>query len=528
MDQAEHHGACHLWGQTKTDIRRQPGRRCLLPTAAARLLATRKRTGSDPSGASVSRMDSEDPIKRTYEALVANALALPWTRSPGVLGFGIGVRSTNGQGGAERCLKVFVDRKRPLSTLSDPVPRSLRLTDCDETVSVDVEALPRLVPHGATLASRQADAPRNAIRADRPDAPWGSYGFLLRHRFDGRSYLLGSGHVLASGAAPAVGDGLVLSDQDRRHRTAARLTAWTTPLPSDDGYPNVADAAIAEIDHPRAVDRLSWALPTGLSGDIRSGMHLRLAGAASGTQPLTVLCERATLAVDMALPGLGRRRVGFRDQVLCRGTSQPGDSGAGILNDRGRAVGLHTWGPELAPAGASGDLCGFTPITTVLETLTRNRELDLITEADVITMPLDRPPVDDLDDAIDLVARTLYGEARREPPETRLAIAEVVYNRALQRSPRFGMSVEAVCRQPDQFSCWNPGDPNRNRTLSISLRDPEIADCVTIARDLVAGRVGGLTLGADHYHHRRVSPYYSREHAPCAQIGNYLFFNDIS
>ena len=143
-------------------------------------------------------------------------------------------------------------------------------------------------------------------------------------------------------------------------------------------------------------------------------------------------------------------------------------------------------------------------------------------------MPLDRPPVDDLDDAIDLVARTLYGEARREPPETRLAIAEVVYNRALQRSPRFGMSVEAVCRQPEQFSCWNPGDPNRNRTLSISLRDPEIADCVTIARDLVSGRIGGLTLGADHYHHRRVSPHYAREHAPCAQIGNYLFFNDIS
>ncbi|WPZ33474.1 cell wall hydrolase [Thalassobaculum sp. OXR-137] len=437
------------------------------------------------------------------------------------------MRQTAGRHDGARCLKVFVSQKRPSRALDAPAPAFLTLPASDIRIPIDVEALPPLLPRGGVLPSGAPGADLNAVKADRQGAPWGSYGYLMRHRFDGRTYLVGSGHVLAGGPEPQVGDRLMISDGTGNGRPAARLVAWTTPVPSEAGYPNTVDAALAEIVRPEAAARLTGRLPTGVSGDIRSGMHLHLTGAASGRQRTMVVCERATLAVDADVPGLGRRRVGFRDQALCRAVTRPGDSGGSLLNDRGRAVGLHGWGNRDGADEGRSDISVFTPIAPVLDTFAKHHDLDLLTDMDVITMPLDRPPVDDLDDAIDLVARTLYGEARREPAETRFAIAEVVYNRAIKRSPRFGLSVEAVCRQPDQFSCWNPGDPNRGRTLSISLKDPEIADCVTIARDLVAGRVGGLTLGADHFHHRRVSPYYSREHAPCAQIGNYVFFNDI-
>lgn len=473
-------------------------------------------------------MNDADPIAAAFEFLTAgDGTIAGWARGETVLGFGIGLRQTDGLHSDERCLKVFVDRKRPRHRLAAPVPASFTHSVSGRAVPIDVEEISPFRCQGATDPATTLGADRNAVRADHRKASWGSYGYLLRHRFDGRTYLLASGHVLAGGPAPQVGDRVMLSDDTPNGQPAARLIAWTTPIPSDAGYPNRVDAAIAEIDRPEAVARLSGTLPNGISGDIRSGMRLHLSGAVSGRQRTTVVCERATLAFETEIPGIGRRRVGFRDQVFCRAATQPGDSGASLINDRGRAVGLHAWGSDGRADEGRGEISVFTPMTTVLDAFTKSRELDLVTDTDVITMLHDRPPVDDLDDAIDLVARTLYGEARREPPETRFAIAEVVYNRAIQRSPKFGMSVEAVCRQPEQFSCWNPGDPHRTRTLSISLADPEIAECVTIARDLVAGKVGGITLGADHYHHRRVSPYYSRQHAPCAQIGNYVFFNDI-
>ena len=473
-------------------------------------------------------MDDADPIAAAFARLTsASTPCTDWAREGTVLGYGIGLRQTAGRHDGERCLKVFVSQKRPSRSLGAPAPAFLTLPASDIRIPIDVEALPPLLPHGGHLPAGAPGADRNAVKADRPMAPWGSYGYLMRHRFDGRTYILGSGHVLAGGSQPQIGDRVMISDGTGSGRPAAQLVAWSTPVPSDAGYPNTVDAALAEIVRPDAAARLAGRLPNGISADIRSGMNLHLSGAASGQQRATVVCERATLAFQTELPGLGRRRVGFRDQAFCSAVTQPGDSGGSLLNDRGRAVGLHSWGSDGRTENGRGELSVFTPITAVLDAFAKPRELDLLTDKDVITMPLDRPPVDDLDDAIDLVARTLYGEAHREPAETRFAIAEVVYNRAIKRSPRFGLSVEAVCRQPDQFSCWNPGDPNRSRTLSISLNDPEIADCVTIARDLVAGRVGGLTLGADHYHHRRVAPYYSRERAPCAQIGNYVFFNDI-
>ncbi|MEQ8587032.1 MAG: cell wall hydrolase [Thalassobaculaceae bacterium] len=150
-------------------------------------------------------------------------------------------------------------------------------------------------------------------------------------------------------------------------------------------------------------------------------------------------------------------------------------------------------------------------------------------EPDLMIMPADRPPppVETTATAIDAVARTLFGEGRAEPPDMRIAVAEVIYNRAIKRLPRFGTTVEAVCRNPEQFTCWNPGNPNRRHLLSLPPTAPELAGCLAIAENLVAGAVGDLTRGADHYHHRRIFPFYSRGRIPCAQIGNYLFFNDI-
>jgi spore germination cell wall hydrolase CwlJ-like protein len=136
------------------------------------------------------------------------------------------------------------------------------------------------------------------------------------------------------------------------------------------------------------------------------------------------------------------------------------------------------------------------------------------------------PPVDNIDEAIDIAARTIHGETRGEPDSARLAIADIIYNRVMAGSDRFGMTVEEVCSKPRQFSCWNPGDTGRAVLLDMSLHAPELAESVAVARDLVAGRVGNLTLGAVHHHHYRVAPGFARGRAPLARIGSHEFFDD--
>src|SRR5512134_3045692 len=76
-------------------------------------------------------------------------------------------------------------------------------------------------------------------------------------------------------------------------------------------------------------------------------------------------------------------------------------------------------------------------------------------------------------DDLSVMARTVYGEARGEPHEGRLAVAHVILNRA-RAGGWFGAGVSEVCLQ---FSCWNPGDPNRPRLFQIELDDRDLLGC---------------------------------------------------
>ena len=56
---------------------------------------------------------------------------------------------------------------------------------------------------------------------------------------------------------------------------------------------------------------------------------------------------------------------------------------------------------------------------------------------------------------IDTLARTLFGEARGELYGGRVAVANVIINRAASQVTWWGNTVEEVCRKPKQFSCWD-------------------------------------------------------------------------
>lgn len=135
------------------------------------------------------------------------------------------------------------------------------------------------------------------------------------------------------------------------------------------------------------------------------------------------------------------------------------------------------------------------------------------------------------EDAVDVLARTLWGEARGEGMAGMEAVAAVIMNRVAQARRRgrmwWGNSVAEVCRKPWQFSCWNVGDPNRAKLLAVDSTDPVFALALRIARRAAAGGLPDPTAGATHYHARGVRPEWAAGRQPMAEIGRHLFYADV-
>nr|DAP43737.1 MAG TPA: Cell Wall Hydrolase [Caudoviricetes sp.] len=131
----------------------------------------------------------------------------------------------------------------------------------------------------------------------------------------------------------------------------------------------------------------------------------------------------------------------------------------------------------------------------------------------------------------DILARTIYGEARGESISGMEAVASVVLNRVAfaNRRGRFwwGNSIAEVCRAPKQFSCWNRNDPNYRLICRVADTDIVFCICKRIAGRAVAGLLEDKTNGATHYHTRHVWPAWAKGKIPCAEIGRHFFYNDI-
>jgi N-acetylmuramoyl-L-alanine amidase len=130
---------------------------------------------------------------------------------------------------------------------------------------------------------------------------------------------------------------------------------------------------------------------------------------------------------------------------------------------------------------------------------------------------------------IDVLARTLWGEARGEGVPGMEAVASVILNRvavAAENNGRWwwGANIIQVCQKPYQFSCWNRSDPNFQKLQAVDEKDLYFATAVRIARRAAAGTVEDKTNGATHYHAKGADPYWARGEAPVATIGNHIFY----
>lgn len=127
---------------------------------------------------------------------------------------------------------------------------------------------------------------------------------------------------------------------------------------------------------------------------------------------------------------------------------------------------------------------------------------------------------------IDILARTLYGEAAAGDELDAIAIAHVVCNRVSYS--QWPNTIQTVCLQPWQFSCWNQNDPNRDRIMNVSPEDPWFRKCQGIARQVLEGAIPDPTNRATHYYANYIKPpLWVKGHTPCYVDLPHIYFNDI-
>ncbi len=122
---------------------------------------------------------------------------------------------------------------------------------------------------------------------------------------------------------------------------------------------------------------------------------------------------------------------------------------------------------------------------------------------------------------LDIMARTIWGEARGEEDLGKLAVGHVIMNRV--RQPRWwGRDIRTVCFKPYQFSAWNHNDPNRSLIWKAS--GPVFDLCYHIAGLVLLEEYPDNTYGATHYHAQSVYPSWAKSLVRTCVIGGHTFY----
>lgn len=126
----------------------------------------------------------------------------------------------------------------------------------------------------------------------------------------------------------------------------------------------------------------------------------------------------------------------------------------------------------------------------------------------------------------DVLARTIWAEARGEGQCGMEAVACVIMNRVNSGISWWGKTIITVCLKPWQFSCWNNDDPNKKKALEVTITNPLFKIAMEIAEKAVDGILDDITNGADHYYSKSMKepPKWAVDKKPVADVGNHLFF----
>ena len=90
-------------------------------------------------------------------------------------------------------------------------------------------------------------------------------------------------------------------------------------------------------------------------------------------------------------------------------------------------------------------------------------------------------------------------------------------------------SLRSILLHPWQYSCFNRGDPNRSKLISVTETDPEYAVAMQLAADALSGKLPDITNSATHYYDDRMPsmPSWAIDRTPCFILGTQKYFRVV-
>lgn len=131
----------------------------------------------------------------------------------------------------------------------------------------------------------------------------------------------------------------------------------------------------------------------------------------------------------------------------------------------------------------------------------------------------------------EVMALTLYGEARGASFNAKLGMAQVMWNRT--KDKRFGSNIKEVVTKPKQFSCYNDNDVNLQIIMGVVEdfdgnfnKNIHLRECYMIALAVINGYIQGKVKDSLFYHTTGVNPKWNKNMILEAKIGNTLFWKE--
>jgi len=124
---------------------------------------------------------------------------------------------------------------------------------------------------------------------------------------------------------------------------------------------------------------------------------------------------------------------------------------------------------------------------------------------------------------VDVMARTIYGEARGEQFLGQIAVGWVIRNRT-ELGGWWGKTIVGVCKMPSQFSCWY--DDQKERIEAVTLDDGRFRTAYAAAVMVMTDIAADPTHHSTHYYaHRTIPrPRWAENMTHTVTIGGHQFY----